>query len=229
MFPLTGPQSHRCQSVLFTSAPICPHPRWGVLWVYFFSTSEAWCPRLSFVQPLQGNPASEFQRHRFCCFWQSGKVTLLSRHCALPRQAFLVLSLSRGLWLKPGRFHSTPSASDYLFLPPKPRRSRCRTLPSARVSGLAMPGPVAGSKSRVYADVNTLKSREYWDYEAHVPNWKWVTCLFRARCGRACVLQCLVLQPCLKVPLLCNLSLPSHLPVSSTKGRAFIPPYSPTA
>uniref|UniRef100_A0A3P9LAG6 non-specific serine/threonine protein kinase n=1 Tax=Oryzias latipes TaxID=8090 RepID=A0A3P9LAG6_ORYLA len=37
--------------------------------------------------------------------------------------------------------------------------------------GVAMPGPVAGSKSRVYADVNTLKSREYWDYEAHVPNW----------------------------------------------------------
>uniref|UniRef100_A0A8C5D5E4 non-specific serine/threonine protein kinase n=1 Tax=Gouania willdenowi TaxID=441366 RepID=A0A8C5D5E4_GOUWI len=34
-----------------------------------------------------------------------------------------------------------------------------------------MPGPVAGSKSRVYADVNTLKTREYWDYEAHVPNW----------------------------------------------------------
>ncbi|KAF3854385.1 hypothetical protein F7725_022440, partial [Dissostichus mawsoni] len=42
---------------------------------------------------------------------------------------------------------------------------------SARAPGLAMPGPVAGSKSRVYADVNTLKSREYWDYEAHVPNW----------------------------------------------------------
>uniref|UniRef100_A0AAQ4PZG9 non-specific serine/threonine protein kinase n=1 Tax=Gasterosteus aculeatus aculeatus TaxID=481459 RepID=A0AAQ4PZG9_GASAC len=34
-----------------------------------------------------------------------------------------------------------------------------------------MTGPVAGSKSCVYADVNTLKSREYWDYEAHVPNW----------------------------------------------------------
>ncbi|RXM29579.1 Casein kinase II subunit alpha [Acipenser ruthenus] len=34
-----------------------------------------------------------------------------------------------------------------------------------------MPGPAAGSKSRVYADINTLKSREYWDYEAHVPNW----------------------------------------------------------
>ncbi|XP_035646767.1 casein kinase II subunit alpha' isoform X5 [Oncorhynchus keta] len=34
-----------------------------------------------------------------------------------------------------------------------------------------MPGPAAGSKSRVYADVNTLKSREYWDYETHVPNW----------------------------------------------------------
>lgn len=126
----------------------------------------------SCVQPLQGNPASEFQRHRFCCFRHSGKVTLLGRRGTLHRQAFLVLSLSRGIWLKSGCFHSTPTVSDYLFLPQTPRRSRCRTLPSARVSGLAMPGPVAGSKSRVYADVNTLKSREYWDYEAHVPNWK---------------------------------------------------------
>uniref|UniRef100_A0AAR2KEA6 non-specific serine/threonine protein kinase n=1 Tax=Pygocentrus nattereri TaxID=42514 RepID=A0AAR2KEA6_PYGNA len=34
----------------------------------------------------------------------------------------------------------------------------------------AMPGPAA-SKARVYADVNTLKSKDYWDYEAHVPSW----------------------------------------------------------
>uniref|UniRef100_A0A3B3QEU6 non-specific serine/threonine protein kinase n=1 Tax=Paramormyrops kingsleyae TaxID=1676925 RepID=A0A3B3QEU6_9TELE len=34
-----------------------------------------------------------------------------------------------------------------------------------------MPGTVASSKSRVYADVNTVKNREYWDYEAHVPSW----------------------------------------------------------
>ncbi|TNN55008.1 Casein kinase II subunit alpha' [Liparis tanakae] len=34
-----------------------------------------------------------------------------------------------------------------------------------------MPGLVAGSKSCVYADANTLKSWEYWDYEAHVPTW----------------------------------------------------------
>ncbi|KAL4613692.1 hypothetical protein GN956_G22825 [Arapaima gigas] len=34
-----------------------------------------------------------------------------------------------------------------------------------------MPGPAAGSKARVYADVNTAKNREYWDYEAHVPTW----------------------------------------------------------
>uniref|UniRef100_A0AAR2JP56 non-specific serine/threonine protein kinase n=1 Tax=Pygocentrus nattereri TaxID=42514 RepID=A0AAR2JP56_PYGNA len=26
-------------------------------------------------------------------------------------------------------------------------------------------------KARVYADVNTLKSKDYWDYEAHVPSW----------------------------------------------------------
>ncbi|XP_044125275.1 casein kinase II subunit alpha' [Bufo gargarizans] len=34
-----------------------------------------------------------------------------------------------------------------------------------------MPGPQTGSRARVYADVNSLRSREYWDYEAHVPNW----------------------------------------------------------
>ncbi|KAM4011703.1 casein kinase II subunit alpha' [Anomaloglossus baeobatrachus] len=34
-----------------------------------------------------------------------------------------------------------------------------------------MPGPQAGSRARVYADVNSLRSRDYWDYEAHIPNW----------------------------------------------------------
>ncbi|XP_053257914.1 casein kinase II subunit alpha'-like [Podarcis raffonei] len=34
-----------------------------------------------------------------------------------------------------------------------------------------MAGPAAGSRSRVYAEVNSLRSREYWDYEAHVPTW----------------------------------------------------------
>ncbi|XP_031471261.1 casein kinase II subunit alpha' isoform X2 [Phasianus colchicus] len=34
-----------------------------------------------------------------------------------------------------------------------------------------MPGPAAGSRARVYAEVNSLRSREYWDYEAHVPTW----------------------------------------------------------
>uniref|UniRef100_A0A672M5J8 non-specific serine/threonine protein kinase n=1 Tax=Sinocyclocheilus grahami TaxID=75366 RepID=A0A672M5J8_SINGR len=33
-----------------------------------------------------------------------------------------------------------------------------------------MPGPVS-SKARVYADANTVKSKDYWDYEAHVPSW----------------------------------------------------------
>lgn len=37
---------------------------------------------------------------------------------------------------------------------------------------LAMPGPVS-SKARVYADANTVKSKEYWDYEAHVPSWRY--------------------------------------------------------
>ncbi|KTG42458.1 hypothetical protein cypCar_00032918, partial [Cyprinus carpio] len=39
-----------------------------------------------------------------------------------------------------------------------------------RLAKRAMPGPVS-SKARVYADANTVKSKEYWDYEAHVPSW----------------------------------------------------------
>lgn len=39
----------------------------------------------------------------------------------------------------------------------------------------AMPGSTpASSKARVYTDVNTQKNREYWDYDAHVPNWRYV-------------------------------------------------------
>lgn len=227
MFPLAGPHSHRCQSVLFTPLLIYPHSRWICLrGVCFLSTSQAWCPPLSSAEPLQGDPASEFQPHRFCCCWQSGKVTLLLRHYAAHRQAFLLPSFP----LDTFRLRSSVSA-------PQASQISVAHTPGARGSGLAMPGPVAGSKSRVYADVNTLKSREYWDYEAHVPNWKWVTCLLGARCSAACL--CAVekeheredkpirgwfwfLQPCFKVPLLCNLSHPSHLPVSNTKGRDFI-------
>lgn len=37
-----------------------------------------------------------------------------------------------------------------------------------------MPGSTpASSKARVYTDVNTQKNREYWDYDAHVPNWRY--------------------------------------------------------
>ncbi|XP_056134231.1 casein kinase II subunit alpha'-like isoform X2 [Lampris incognitus] len=43
--------------------------------------------------------------------------------------------------------------------------------PRHRVPELAMPGSTASSKARVYTDVNTQKSREYWDYDAHVPSW----------------------------------------------------------
>ena len=27
------------------------------------------------------------------------------------------------------------------------------------------------SRARVYADVNTHRSREYWDYESHIVTW----------------------------------------------------------
>uniref|UniRef100_A0A8C7ID77 non-specific serine/threonine protein kinase n=1 Tax=Oncorhynchus kisutch TaxID=8019 RepID=A0A8C7ID77_ONCKI len=34
-----------------------------------------------------------------------------------------------------------------------------------------MPPPTVSSKARVYTDVNTQKTRDYWDYDAHVPSW----------------------------------------------------------
>lgn len=46
--------------------------------------------------------------------------------------------------------------------------------PERAASEPAMPGSTpASSKARVYTDVNTQKNREYWDYDAHVPNWRW--------------------------------------------------------
>lgn len=48
--------------------------------------------------------------------------------------------------------------------------------PERGASEPAMPGSTpASSKARVYTDVNTQKNREYWDYDAHVPNWRWDT------------------------------------------------------
>lgn len=45
--------------------------------------------------------------------------------------------------------------------------------PERSASQPAMPGSTpASSKARVYTDVNTQKNREYWDYDAHVPNWR---------------------------------------------------------
>lgn len=35
----------------------------------------------------------------------------------------------------------------------------------------AMSSVALGSRSRVYADVNTHKPREYWDYESHPIEW----------------------------------------------------------
>ena len=42
--------------------------------------------------------------------------------------------------------------------------TRCSSL--ARLPLMALP-----SKSRVYADANTNRSRDYWDYESHVVEW----------------------------------------------------------
>ena len=41
-----------------------------------------------------------------------------------------------------------------------------RWLSLARLPLMAVP-----SKSRVYADANTNRSRDYWDYESHVVEW----------------------------------------------------------
>lgn len=49
--------------------------------------------------------------------------------------------------------------------------------PRHGASKLAMPGSTpASSKARVYTDVNTQKNREYWDYDAHLPIWRYCCC-----------------------------------------------------
>lgn len=54
------------------------------------------------------------------------------------------------------------------------RYSQGGQCPGHGPSELAMPGSTpASSKARVYTDVNTQKNREYWDYDAHVPNWRY--------------------------------------------------------
>lgn len=67
-----------------------------------------------------------------------------------------------------------PAARRFPRLPPgAPRRAAAAALGAPRRPPVlpAMPGPAAGSRARVYAEVNSLRSREYWDYEAHVPSW----------------------------------------------------------
>jgi len=48
--------------------------------------------------------------------------------------------------------------------------SRCRVVDwwLKVVVGCVMP---ATSRARVYADVNTHKPRDYWDYDTHVIEW----------------------------------------------------------
>ncbi|XP_042369792.1 uncharacterized protein LOC121963576, partial [Plectropomus leopardus] len=72
-----------------------------------------------------------------------------------------------------------------VFVEPRLLESRCAAFqyraheysaggegPRHGAAKLAMPGSTpASSKARVYTDVNTQKNREYWDYDAHVPNW----------------------------------------------------------
>lgn len=67
-----------------------------------------------------------------------------------------------------------PAARRLLRPPPRaPRRAAAAALCAPRRPPVppAMPGPAAGSRARVYAEVNSLRSRDYWDYEAHVPSW----------------------------------------------------------
>ena len=58
-------------------------------------------------------------------------------------------------------FHLGNQINKFVFAGQKPQ---WRVLSTS----LKMPLP---SRARVYADINTHKPREYWDYEAHVVDW----------------------------------------------------------
>ncbi|XP_061463150.1 casein kinase II subunit alpha-like isoform X1 [Rhineura floridana] len=65
----------------------------------------------------------------------------------------------------PGRNLLVPAAAAAAAQAARREQLRCRA------SGWeSMSGPVP-SRARVYADVNTQRPREYWDYESHVVEW----------------------------------------------------------
>lgn len=53
-------------------------------------------------------------------------------------------------------------------VPAAPGRPVASQPPAAAAAAVAMP---LVSRARVYADVNSHRPREYWDYESHVVNW----------------------------------------------------------
>ncbi|KAI9113673.1 hypothetical protein K1719_015600 [Acacia pycnantha] len=71
---------------------------------------------------------------------------------------------------------ATPlSSARQCYPPPQPHDDRLRSLspPStlAQKIGKATRRPGAASKARVYADVNVIRPKEYWDYESLTVQW----------------------------------------------------------
>ncbi|MEQ2290775.1 hypothetical protein AMECASPLE_006451 [Ameca splendens] len=87
--------------------------------------------------------------------------------CKAPQAAKANAKHSAGI-LEPQTLHSRCAAFQYRAY----EYSEGGNGPGHGAAKPAMPGPSpASSKARVYTDVNTQKNREYWDYDAHVPNW----------------------------------------------------------
>lgn len=114
------------------------------------------------ISPFLPNPSFSFSRS--CC--NSNSNLAPSSHSFPHIIAFRHLAASAATPLsRPHKYHPSPQPHERRLRPP----SQPDTL--AHKIGKSTRRPGAPSKARVYADVNLIRPKEYWDYESLTVQW----------------------------------------------------------
>lgn len=125
------------------------------IWPFHFTFSP---DRL--ISLFHANPSfSSFlgpYNYRLAPFSQSFSYIIAFRHIAASAAALLS---------GPRKYHPPPQLHDHRPRPP----SQLNTL--AQKIGKSTRRPGASSKARVYADVNVVRPKDYWDYESLTVQW----------------------------------------------------------
>lgn len=95
----------------------------------------------------------------------------------LTRPSFFSASPSKPLLLLLRRiaYSATPLTRPNPHRPQRPLHPATETLAQKICKSIRRPG--AASKARIYSDVNVIRPKEYWDYEALTVQWGSVTCV----------------------------------------------------